>query len=80
MTTAKNILGQNINENDELITALYCRLSVEDIKDDKSSGHCYVKVDIYFTGAGMFEIPSIDRIQQLLEEVRMNPEDHRLVA
>ena len=34
MTTATNISGQTIN--DELITALYCRLSVEDIKDDKS--------------------------------------------
>ena len=39
-----------------------------------------MKVDIYFIGAGMFEIPSIDGIQQLLEEVRKNPEDHRLVA
>ena len=35
MTTANNIKGQTIDINEELITALYCRLSVEDIKDDK---------------------------------------------
>ena len=35
MTTANNIKGQNLDINEELITALYCRLSVEDIKDDK---------------------------------------------
>ena len=35
MTTANNIKGQNINN--DLITALYCRLSVEDIKDDKNN-------------------------------------------
>ena len=35
MTTANNIKGQNLDINEELITALYCRLSVEDMKDDK---------------------------------------------
>ena len=35
MTTANNIKGQNINN--DLITALYCRLSVEDIKDEKNN-------------------------------------------
>ena len=35
MTTANNIKGHNINN--DLITALYCRLSVEDIKDDKNN-------------------------------------------
>lgn len=35
MTTANNIKVQNdINFDEELITALYCRLSVEDIKDE----------------------------------------------
>ena len=35
MTTANNIKVQNdINLDEELITALYCRLSVEDIKDE----------------------------------------------
>ena len=61
-----------------LVNKLIERIEVHN--NDKSSGHCYVKVDIYFTGAGMFEIPSIDRIQQLLEEVRKNPDDHRIVA
>ena len=61
-----------------LVNKLIERIEVHN--NDKSSGHCYVKVDIYFTGAGMFEIPSIDRIQQFLEEVRKNPEEHRLVA
>ena len=35
MTTENKINGQTINN--ELITALYCRLSVEDIKDDKGN-------------------------------------------
>ena len=61
-----------------LVNKLIERIEVHN--NDKSSGQCYVKVDIYFTGAGMFEIPSVDRIQQLLEEVRKNPDDHRLVA
>ena len=61
-----------------LVNKLIERIEVHN--NDKSSGHCYVKVDIYFTGAGMFEIPSMDRIQQLSEEVRKNPEEHRLVA
>ena len=35
MTTANKIKVQNdINLDEELITALYCRLSVEDIKDE----------------------------------------------
>ena len=35
MTTENKINGQTINN--ELITALYCRLSVEDIKDYKGN-------------------------------------------
>ena len=35
MTTANNIKRQNLHINEEMITALYCRLSVEYIKDDK---------------------------------------------
>lgn len=31
---------------------------IEAHNNDKSSSHCYVKVDIYFTAAGMTDIPT----------------------
>ena len=42
MTTANNIKGQNLDINEELITALYCRLSpnVAKSKIDKETKGC----------------------------------------
>lgn len=37
-----------------LINSLIERIEVHN--NDKSNGHCYVKVDIYFTAAGMIDI------------------------
>ena len=41
-----------------LVNSLIERIEVHN--NDKSSGHCYVKVDIYFTAAGMIDIPEGD--------------------
>ena len=47
---------------------------------DKPSGHCYVKVDIYFTAAGMIDIPTEEEIFAMMEEIRENPQEFRYVA
>lgn len=46
----------------------------------ESSGHCYVKVDIYFTAVGMIDIPTEQEILAMMEEIRANPQDFRFVA
>lgn len=55
-------------------------LRIEVHNNDKSSGHCYVKVDIYFTAAGMIDIPTEQEILAMMEEIRENPQDFRFVA
>ena len=59
----------------ELIPALVNSLiqCIEVHNNDKSSGHCYVKVDIYFTAVGMIDIPTEKEIQE-------NPQDYRFIA
>lgn len=54
--------------------------SIEVHNNDKSSGHCYVKVDIYFTAAGIIDIPTEQEILAMMEEIRANPQDFRFVA
>ena len=53
---------------------------IEVHNNDKSSGHCYVKVDIYFTAAGMIDIPTEEEILAMMEEIRENPQEFRYVA
>ena len=53
---------------------------IEIHNNDKSSGHCYVKVDIYFTAVGMFKVPTKDEIVAMMEEIRKNPQDYRFAA
>ena len=48
--------------------------------NDKSSSHCYVKVDIYFTAVGMIDIPIEQEIFAMMEKIRVNPQDFRFVA
>ena len=45
---------------------------IEVHNNDKSSGHCYVKVDIYFTVAEMIDILTEEEILAMMEEVREN--------
>ena len=54
-----------------LVNSLIERIEVHN--NDKSSGHCFVKVDIYFTCVGMICIPTE-------EEARRNPQEYRIVA
>lgn len=68
-----------INElSPTLVSSLIERIKVHN--NDKSSGHCYVKVDIYFTAVGMIDIPSEQEILAMMEEIRANPQDFRFVA
>ena len=61
-----------------LVNSLIERIEVHN--NDKSSGHCYVKVDIYFTAVGMIDIPTEQEILDMMEEIRTNPQDFRFVA
>ena len=61
-----------------LVNSLIERIEV--YNNDKSSGHCYVKVDIYFTAVGMFKIPTEDEIIIMMKEIRKNPHKYRFAA
>ena len=61
-----------------LVNSLIERIEVHN--NDKSSGHCHVKVDIYFTAVGMIDIPTEKEIQAMIEEIRNNPQDFKFVA
>ena len=61
-----------------IVNKLIERIEVHN--NDKSSGHCYVKVDVYFTGVGMFSIPSEEELLAMMEDIRKNPEEYRLAA
>lgn len=54
-----------------LVNSLIERIEVHN--NDKSSGHCYVKVDIYFAAVGMIDIPTENEILATMEEIRENP-------
>ena len=61
-----------------IVNKLIERIEVHN--NDKSSGHCYVKVDIYFTGVGMISIPSAEELLAMMEDIQKNPEAYRLAA
>lgn len=61
-----------------LVNSLIERIEVHN--NDKSSGHCYVKVDIYFAAVGMIDIPTENEILATMEEIRENPQNFRFVA
>lgn len=61
-----------------LVNSLIERIEVHN--NDKSSGHCYVKVDIYFATVGMIDIPTENEILATMEEIRENPQNFLFVA
>ena len=61
-----------------LVNSLIERIEIHN--NDKSGGHCYVKVDLYFTAAGMIDIPTEEEILAMMEEIRENPQEFRYVA
>ncbi len=69
----------DINElTPQMVNSLIERIEVHN--NDKSSGHCYVKVDIYFTAVGMIDIPTEQEIRAMIEEIKKNPQEFRYVA
>lgn len=42
--------------------------------------YLYVKVDVYFTAAGMIDIPTEEEILAMMAEIRENPQEFRFVA
>lgn len=48
--------------------------------NDESSGHCYVKVDMYFTAFGMIDIPTEQEILEKMEEMQKNPKQFHFIA
>lgn len=61
-----------------LVNSLIRRIEVHN--NDKSSGHCYVKVDIYFTAIGLIDIPTEDEIKSLMAKIKANPQEYRLTS
>ena len=53
----------------ELVNRLIQRIEVQN--NDKYDGHCHVKVDIYFTGVGIIDIPTEQEILKLMEDIRI---------
>mgnify|MGYP002442034508 CR=1 FL=1 len=50
-----------------LVNSLIERIEIHN--NDKSGGHCYAKVDIYFTAAGMIDIPTEQEILAMMKEI-----------
>jgi len=61
-----------------IVNSLIERIEVHN--NDKSSGHCYVKVDIYFSAVGMIDIPTAEEIRAMIEEIKKDPQQFRYVA
>lgn len=61
-----------------IVNSLIDRIEIHN--NDKSSGHCYVKVDIYFTAVGMIDLPTEEEIRAMIEEIKKNPQQFRYVA
>ena len=55
--------------NREIVNRLIRRIEVHN--NDKSSGHCHVQVDIYFTGVGMVDLPTEQEMLALMDEIRI---------
>ena len=60
-----------------IVNLLIQRIEVHN--NDKSSGHCYVKVDIYFTAVGMIEIPDEKEISEIISKIQENPQIYKVV-
>ena len=61
-----------------IVNTLIRRIEVHN--NDKYDGHCHVKVDIYFTAIGMIDLPSEQEIKKMMNEIKANPQQHRLTA
>lgn len=73
---------REISELDKLTPTLVNSLieRIEVHSNDKSSGHCYVKVDIYFTAVGMIDVPTEKELLNMIDEIKKNPQECRFFA
>jgi hypothetical protein len=60
------------------VNTLIRRIEVHN--NDKYDGHCHVKVDVYFTAAGMITLPTEKELEKLMDEIRQNPQQYRITA
>ena len=60
-----------------IVNLLIQRIEVHN--NDKSSGHCYVKVNIYFTAVGIIEIPDEKEISEIISKIQENPQMYKVV-
>lgn len=58
-----------------LVNKLIQRIEVHN--NDKSSGHCFVQVDIYFTAVGLFNFPAAKEIEKIMEESKEELQEKR---
>lgn len=69
----------NVNElTPTVVNSLIQRIEVHN--NDKYDGHCHVKVDIYFTAAGLIDIPKEEEILVMTEEIKKYPQKFRISA
>lgn len=61
--------------NRDLVKRLIQRIDVH--KNDKYDGHFHVKVDIYYTGAGIIDIPTEQELLRLMDEIRNSRPDEQ---
>lgn len=61
-----------------IVNSLIDRIEVHN--NDKSSGHCYVKVDIYFSAVGMIDIPTTEEICAMIEEIKKDQKSFSYVT
>lgn len=59
--------------NRDLVNRLIQRIEVHN--NDKYDGHCHVKVDIYFTGVGIIDIPTEQEILKIMDDIRNSKTD-----
>ena len=60
-----------------IVNSLIQRIEVHN--NDKSSGHCYVKVDIYFTAVGIIDIPDEKEISEIISKIQESPQMYKVV-
>ena len=61
-----------------LVNSIIQRIEVHN--NDRSSGHCHVKIDIYFTAVGVIDIPTEKELQSMRQEIREHPQDCSFIA
>ncbi len=60
-----------------IVNSLIQRIEVHN--NDKSSGHCYVKVDIYFTAVGIIDIPDEKETSEIFSKIQENTQMYKVV-